>query len=40
MPKDVYKEYRLPFEREQMTKNFPKFKFRFKKKIKQKHDKD
>ena len=40
MPRDVYREYRMPFEREEMQKLFPKFKFRFKKKIKQKHDKD
>lgn len=28
IPTDVYNEYRLPFEREQMIKNMPRFKFR------------
>lgn len=28
MPTDVYNAYRVPFEREQMIKNLPKFKFR------------
>jgi len=31
MPTDVYNTYRLPFEKEQMVKNMPKFKFRNKK---------
>ena len=28
MPTDVYKTYRMPFEKEQMIKNMPKFNFR------------
>lgn len=28
LPTDVYNRYRIPFEREQMIKNMPKFKFR------------